>query len=109
MIAALTRLLTLLALVLMPLGMTSAPAAASPMPAGHATPSANHCSEQGDEDEGETPDSRADCTAMCTALPATDCPTPAMVLQPKAPRSIGMANPFDGIILEIATPPPKLA
>ena len=107
MIAALLRLLTLLALVLMPLGMTGAPATASPMPASHAMASANHCDEQGDQDEAPAP--KMDCTAMCTALPATDSPAPSFVLKPKGPRTIAVAGPFDGIILEIATPPPKLA
>ena len=106
MFAALTRLLTLIALVLMPLGMTGAPAAASPMPA-HALASANHCDQQGGHDQAPAP--KMDCMAMCTALPATDSPAPSLVLKPRAPRTIAVANPFDGIILEIATPPPKLA
>lgn len=107
MIAALTRLLTLLALVLMPLAMTGAPAAASPVPAGHAMAAANHCDEQNDQDQA--PASRMDCTAMCTALPATDTPEPAPVLKPMTPRTIRVAMPFDGIEPEIATPPPRLA
>ena len=107
MIAAFMRLLALLALALMPLGMTGAPATASPMPANHAMASADHCDEQGDQDQA--PASRMDCTAMCTALPASESAAPSLVLKPKAPRTIAVANPFDGIILEIATPPPKLA
>jgi hypothetical protein len=104
MIAALFRLLTLLALVLMPIGMTSAPAAASPMPASHPM-TAGHCDEQPDQDQA--PASRMDCAAMCTALPATDAAAPTPVFKPKAPRTIAVATRFDGIILEIATPPPK--
>ena len=107
MMAALLRLLTLFALVLMPLGMTGAPAAASPIPASHSMASASHCDEQGDQDQA--PASRMDCTAMCTALPATDTPEPAPVLKPTAPRAIAVAMPFDGIEPEIATPPPRLA
>ncbi len=68
MTAALIRLLTLLALVLMPIGMTGAPAAASPMPASHHM-AAGHCDEQPDEDQA--PSSKMDCAAMCAALPAT--------------------------------------
>lgn len=104
MTAALLRLLTLLALVLMPIGMTSAPAAASPMPASHHT-AAGHCEEQPDQDQA--PASKMDCAAMCTALPATDAAAPSPVLKPKAPRTIAVATPFDGVILEIATPPPR--
>ena len=105
MIAAFLRLLTLIALVLMPLGMTGAPVAASPMPASHAIASTNHCDEQGNQDKA--PVSKMDCAAMCTALPATDTPEPASVLKPTAPRLIGVTAPFTSIILEIATPPPK--
>ncbi|MDP9421408.1 MAG: hypothetical protein M3Q19_01010 [Pseudomonadota bacterium] len=105
MTAALLRLLTLLALVLMPIGMTGTPAAASPMSASHHM-TADHCDEQQPEQD-QAPASKMDCAAMCTALPATDSAAPTSVLKPKAPRTIAIATPFDGIILEIATPPPK--
>lgn len=105
MIAALHRLLTLLALVLMPIGMTSAPAAASPMPASHDT-MAGHCEDQPGEDQAPT--SNMDCAAMCTALPATNAAAATPALKPKTPRTIAVATPFDGIILEIATPPPRI-
>lgn len=105
MTAALLRVLTLLALVLMPLGMTGAPAAASPMPASHDMATMGHCDEQPGQDEA--PVSKMDCTAMCTALPATEGPTPASVLKPKAPRTIAIAMPFVGMVPEIATPPPR--
>jgi hypothetical protein len=104
MTAALLRLLTMLALVLMPIGMTSAPAAASPVPASHHM-TAGHCDEQ--PEQNQAPASKMDCAAMCTALPATDSAAPNPVLMPKAPRTVAVATPFDGIILEIATPPPK--
>jgi hypothetical protein len=107
MIAALMRLLTLLALVLMPLGMSSAPAAASPLPAGHAMASASHCDDQPDQDQA--PVAKMDCAAMCTALPATDGPEPASALKPQAPRIIIIAMPFEGTEPEIATPPPRPA
>lgn len=106
MTAALLRLLALLALVLTPLGMTGAPAAASPMPASHAMASGNHCDEQGDR--SHEPVSRMDCAAMCTALPASEPPAAAPLLKPTASRIAGIALPFDGIEPEIATPPPRL-
>jgi hypothetical protein len=105
MTAALLRLLTLLALVLMPLGMTSAPAAASPMPPSHDMAAMGHCDEQPGEDEA--PVSKIDCTAMCTALPATDGSTPTSVLKLTAPRTVAVATPFVGMVPEIATPPPR--
>lgn len=104
MTAALLRLLTLLSLVLMPIGMTSAPAAASPMPANHHM-MAGHCDKQSEKDQA--PASKMDCAAMCTALPATDLAATLAVLKPKAPRTIMAATRFHGIILEIATPPPR--
>lgn len=103
MIAALMRLL---ALVLMPLGTTGAAAAASSMPSSHAMAAANHCDEQGNQDQA--PVSKMGCTAMCTALPATGEPVPAPALKPMAPRTVTAAMPFYGIEPEIATPPPRL-
>lgn len=105
MTAALLRLLTLLSLVLMPLGMASEPALAQPMPAEHAMTSMPHCDDQPDQDEAPAP--KMDCTAMCTALPATDAPTDAPLLTPVAPRTIAIAAPFVGVEPEIATPPPR--
>lgn len=100
------RLLTLLALVLMPMGMASTPASAQP--ADHAAMAqAGHCSEQPDEDKAPAPE-LMDCTAACTALPASAAPLLATPMKPQAPRAIAAAVPFAGIILEIATPPPRL-
>lgn len=109
MTAALLRLLTLIALVLMPLGMTGAPALAAPDHHGMmmmADP--GHCDERQDQDEAPARQ-QMDCTAACTALPATNEPDPAPVLKPTAPRLIGVAARFTGIEPEIATPPPKKA
>ena len=105
MTSALLRLLTLLALVLMPIGMTNARAAASPMPESHDMAMAGHCNEQSGEDE--TLVSKMDCTAMCAALIATDAPALTSILKPKAPRTIAISTPFVGVVPEIATPPPK--
>ena len=105
MIAAFLRLLTLLALVLMPLGMSAAPAAAQTMPMSHNMALTGHCDEQPNQDQA--PVSKMDCTAMCIALPAADSPMPGSALKPVTPRSIALAAPFAGIQPEIATPPPK--
>jgi hypothetical protein len=103
-IAVLLRLLTLLALGVMPIGMTSAPAAASTKPASHHM-MAGQCDEQPEQDQ--EPASKMDCAAMCAALPATDSAGTTSVLKPKASRTLAVATPFNGIILEIATPPPR--
>lgn len=106
MIAALVRLLTLLALVLMPLGMTGAPALAAPDHHMTTMAGSGHCEEQQDE----APDQQQmDCRAACTALPAPSTPAPTPALKPIAPRLIGGVAPFTSINLEIATPPPKMA
>lgn len=104
MIAALVRLLTLLAVVLMPLGMAATPAAGQTIPMSHNMASSGHCEEQ--PDQGEAPASNMDCT-VCVALPATDSPIPVSAMKPATPRRIALATPFAGIQPEIATPPPK--
>lgn len=106
MTAALLRFLTLLALVLMPFGMTGAPAVAQPLAADHAAMAMGHCDEQPAKDNAPKP-AKMDCTAMCTALMAADCPVPAPAMTPAAPRSTAAAVAFVGIDPEIATPPPR--
>ena len=123
MTSALMKLLTLVALLIMPFGMTAAPAMAQPMPADHAMMAmgevsqgsghaqhgwkagGGHCDDQPEQDKA--PVSQMDCAAMCTALPATDAPAPARVAKLNAPRTIALVTPFTGVVLEIATPPPR--
>lgn len=105
MTAAVLRLLALIALVLMPIGMASAPAAASGMPADHAM-AAGHCEGQSRSDEAPAPN--MDCTAMCAAIPAREPVAQAPLFQRAAPRTIAFAFAFEGIVPETATPPPKL-
>ena len=106
MTGPLLRLLTLIALVLMPLGMTGAPALAAPDH--HVTMAAGsgHCDEQQDQDKAPA-QQQMDCTAACTTLPAPSTPALTPPLKPTAPRLSGVAAPFAGIEPEIATPPPK--
>lgn len=111
MTAAVLRLLALLALVIMPLGMAAAPALAQPahhaMAADHAMP-AGHCGEEQAPGKAPAP-AKMDCTAACTALPASTNPVVQPAIKPKAPRTISIAAPFSGIDPEIATPPPRFA
>jgi hypothetical protein len=104
MAAAVLRLLALLALVLMPIGMASAPAAAHAPMAGAP---AEHCVDQSQPDELPSPQAM-DCVA-CTAMAASEMPVPTPLLAPSPPRLIALADVFVGIVPEIATPPPKLA
>lgn len=107
MTAALLRLIMLLALVLMPFGMASAPAMAQPMPANHGLAQAGHCDEQSDQDKAPSHPSQQVHCAMCAAVPAGQPLTPGAGLRPTAPRIIATVSPFNGIELEIATPPPR--
>ena len=102
---ALTRILTLLALLLMPLGMASAPAAAAIPVAGSAGD--GHCDDHR-KPEGAPAKAEMHCTA-CAALPALDAPRETVALLPDAPMVISLASSVAGFEPEIATPPPKFA
>ena len=107
MVAALVRLFTLFALVLMPFGMVSTPAVAQAMPADHATMPMGHCDGQSDQNKAPAHSSQQMHCAMCAALAASEPPTPSAGLPPSTPRIIATVSPFNGIELEIATPPPR--
>ena len=107
MIAVLSRFVLLLALVLMPFGMAGTPANAQPMPANHEMVQQGHCDEQSDRDKAPAHSSQQMHCAMCAALPAAEPPSPSASLRPATPRKIATVSPFNGIDLEIATPPPR--
>ena len=108
--AMIAKLLTLLALVLMPFGMS--PAAAEAMPAAaqhHAASTAAHCPAPESEDSGKADQQSADCTVTCAALVApapTAAPPPALTPPPPARPLAGTRR---GLHPEAATPPPKRA
>ena len=106
MAAAVLRLLTLIALMLMPVGMAGTPALAQPVPTEHAMAAMGHCDDMPVEEQAPS-SSKMDCAAMCTALPAGFGPAPQPMMKLEAPRSIAAGARFDGIVLEIATPPPR--
>ena len=102
-----SKLLVLVAVLLMPFGMTGA-ATASPSVQHHemAGMPMGHC-----PDEQSQPDSKpgiAACTMACSAaLPAIHGvrPGPAMIVC--APEIASPARPLDGLHPETADPPPK--
>lgn len=110
MASAVIRLLTLIAFVTMPLGMSGAPALAAPVDQAavmdDSMATAGHCGTQQDQDKAPASD-KMDCTAACTALPAIGAAEPAAVAKPRAPRTIALVTPSAGFVLEIATPPPR--
>lgn len=105
MSSALLKLLTLAALLCMSFGMANAPALAQPATANHAMAGTGHCDDQPDDDRAA--DSRMDCTAICAALAATDGPGLSETMKPEVLRCASPIGPFTGVLLEIATPPPK--
>ena len=105
MVAALFRVMALLALTLMPIGMASSPATAETVEHASIT-QAGHCGEQ--PDGKKAPASKSmDCTAACMALPASSSPVPAGPLRPRTPRTISIAKIFTEVVPETATPPPR--
>lgn len=104
--AAFLRLMTIVALVTMPVVMVGAPASAS-MKDHHSAASAEHCAEPGAGDD-EAPDKAMDCKAACSALAASSAAPSADRERPSVPRDLLAATIFDDTIPEIATPPPRL-
>ena len=102
------RLLVLLAVLLMPLGM--APAAASASPVDHhamAGMAMEHCPDQSNKHEHN--DGLAMCSMACaSALPAQELARDEMPLRHHQLVGPTMTQRLHGILLEIATPPPKL-
>lgn len=95
---SLLQLLTLVAVMLMPLGMTASPA--------QAMPAVGHC----DDGHGSTPEFPADPLAHClgcAALPVADAVGVASDARREPPRLIAFAATIEGSDPETATPPPK--
>lgn len=118
MAAAVLRLLALIALVLMPFGMASAPALAASGGNDHRMAMGNdmagmdmsHCADGKDQQRDKAPTPKSmDCMAACAAIPAPGPSSLAEAINPSLPRAVFLATLFSGIDLEIATPPPKLA
>ena len=102
------KLITLLAVLLMPLGMAAAPAAVA---ADHhpAAAAIEHCPDS----QLPSPDvagGLAECAMPCaSALPAWDYPPPAAGPTPQQPAERRVEHRLTGVLMEIATPPPKTA
>jgi len=103
---ALGKLMLLLAVLLMPLGMATAPASTRDAPA-TAMPM-SHCS---DNQPGHAPKSGvAECTMACSAaLPAVDVGGGSPLTIVCVPVRPAVAQRLHGLHPETATPPPKRA
>jgi hypothetical protein len=98
------KLLLLAALLLMPLGMGTAPAAP------HATPSATmpmqHCPDQPASNDAKP--GIPQCMMVCSAaLPAVDAPAAEPHIIVCLPEQPARADVLRGLHPETATPPPK--
>lgn len=100
MLAAVMRLILLVALALMPMGMASAPAAVEVAAA------AGHCDEH--QQPAETPAKMDMHCATCAALPAIQVPVGDPELRPEMPRFARASSALSDTEPEIATPPPRL-
>ena len=109
MAATLFRLLTLLALVAMPFTMAASPGQAHSGPAATAAMSAEHCADYEGGSNAPPATDMTQCLLMCAALPATEALWVEAPELPRPPLALSAAVPIRGIILEIATPPPRLA
>ncbi|MBA3510381.1 hypothetical protein [Sphingomonas sp.] len=96
------RLLTLVALVLMPFGM----GAASAVPAAHA-PAAAHCEDQGSEPAERSSDQAIDCAMACSMVATAEPRTGEAVSNRRLPADRPLAQQGTGLHPDTATPPPK--
>ena len=102
MASTLVRLLAALALALMPGLMTGAPAVASTT-----TAVSGHCDEH--QDPASAPDPQPAHCAACAAMPAVSTPIAPIAFTASALPDMPVGRTLAGILLEIATPPPKTA
>ena len=104
--ATLFRLLGLLAVLLLPLGMQPAAAAAAPTADHHMVAPTPHC-----PDQAPKPQSKGgfvECTMACSAaLPAAELPGDRPLLLVCAPSDAAAVRILDGLHPDIVTPPPK--
>ena len=101
------KLLTLLALVLMPLGMGTAGA----MPAHHAPETAivEHCDEDGGQPADQTRDQSMDCAISCSMLAVAEVQVDSPSVARPVPTARLLVHPDAGLHPDTATPPPKLS
>jgi hypothetical protein len=102
MASALLRILMLVALALMPLGMTGAAAAAAPSSAA----AAGHCDDH--QKPVDAPAKMDMHCATCAALPVVHPNLTDRGLRPELPRLVKAANALSDTEPETDTPPPRL-
>jgi hypothetical protein len=99
------KLLALVAVLLMPFGMTAAPAAASGTQHSASMPM-QHCPEQSPQHEGQA--GFVECTMACAAaLPAVAGPAQREPAVARIPELSSAVHHLHGLHPDTATPPPK--
>ena len=99
------NLLTLVAVLLMPFGMTAAPAAPAAAEH-HSAAMMQHCPEQAPKHGGKA--GFVECTMACAAaLPACDGRGDEPALIASAPETASAVRHLHGLHPDTATPPPK--
>jgi hypothetical protein len=103
--AAVLRLLALISVLLMPFGMSAAPA--SPATGHHAASMPmDHC--DGEPAQSEDRGGIADCAMPCSAaLPAADLQPAALERIVRNSTEPLVERMLAGVLMEIATPPPR--
>ena len=101
------KLLTLLALALMPLGMNTVGA----MPTSHspAAATAQHCDEHGGQPAEQSPDKPMDCAISCSMLAIAEVQVDAPTAVRPIPTARLLVHPDAGLDPDTATPPPKVS
>lgn len=103
-IAALSRLLALVALVLMPIGMAAAPAAAH---WAAASAEAGHCSGSEQDAPGAPAMPGAECAMSCAAVAANPPPRASAKVPAARIAPAAFVAMLSGVEPGIATPPPR--
>lgn len=105
--ATLWKLLALIAVLFLPLGMTTAPAAAATTDHGAmASMPMKHCPEQSPGHGGKA--GFTECTMACSAaLPVADLGSHRTIRIACTPVEPCLAGPLHGLHPETATPPPR--
>ncbi|MDT9600860.1 hypothetical protein [Sphingosinicella rhizophila] len=115
----LMRIMTIMAVLLAPLGMiggtsvqaaTHHPASATTHHA-EAMPGMDHCAgmQKGDDKSKSHPAQQHDCMMACAAIPSFGSDVPAKPMAPSAIVPIPLARSGHGLNPEAATPPPRFA
>jgi hypothetical protein len=107
-VAFVLRLATLVALILMPIGMGLAPARAA-VPAPHSAmgmAAADHCGDEGTEDNGAM--AGMHCAGTCSALPDAAPLSAERPLLLRSPLSVAVVSRLSGVSPGPSTPPPRI-